>query len=298
MSKRVLICGCGYVGLELGRQLVAAGHTVFGLRRHAAAGPEMRAAGLTPLIGDLTQPDDLRRLPGAFDWVVNTVSSTRGGADEYRQVYLNGARQLIAWLRDAPPTRLVYTSSTSVYGQTDGQWVDETAATTPDTETGRLLVATENEFLAAADSPTLQPVVLRVAGIYGPGRGYLFQQFVRGEARLQGTGSRCLNMIHRDDVAGALSTALERGIPGQVYNVVDDEPVSQFDVLHWFAAQLGRPLPPVATAAEAAGRKRGLTDKRVSNRRLRTELGWAPRYPNFRTGYAAEVAAAQNSPAA
>ncbi len=296
MNRRVLICGCGYVGLELGRQLAAAGHSVFGLRRNAAAGPELLAAGITPLVGDLTRLADLRSLPGPFDWVVNTVSSTRGSADEYRDVYLGGARTLVAWLREGPATRLVYTSSTSVYGQTDGSWVDETAPTTPATETGRLLVETENEFLAATGSTPIQGVVLRVAGIYGPGRGHLFQQFVRGEARIQGEGSRWLNMIHRDDVAGAILATLKRGTAGRIYNTVDDEPVTQSDFLQWFAHALRRPLPQTATESELASRKRGFTQKRVSNQRLRMELGWTPRFSSFREGYAVEVTAAKTGP--
>lgn len=295
MKRRVLICGCGYVGLELGRQLAAEGHAVFGLRRTAAAEVELHAAGITPLVGDLTRLADLRRLPGPFDWVVNTVSSTRGGAAEYREVYLGGARNLVTWLRDGPGTRLVYTSSTSVYGQTDGGWVGETAPTQPATETGRVLVETETEFLGAARSTPIEVMVLRVAGIYGPGRGHLFQQFLRGEAQLQGDGSRWLNMIHRDDVVSAVRAALERGTSGSVYNATDDEPVRQLDFLRWLATRLDRPMPQTLAEAEDATRKRGLTNKRVSNRRLRDELGWAPQFPTFREGYACAVETARAS---
>lgn len=292
MSRRVLIVGCGYVGLALGARLVQAGHTVFGLRRSLAAGAELATAGITPLAGDLTRTDDLSRLPGPFDWVVNTVSSSRGGVAEYRDVYLDGTRNLLTWLRDRPPERLVYTSSTSVYGQTDGSWVDESSPTVPAEETGPVLVETETELLNAARAGTVPAIVLRVAGIYGPGRGHLFQQFLRGEARIQGDGSRWLNMVHRDDVAGAIHAALKRGRPGEIHNVADNEPVSQLGFLSWLAAQLGRPLPPAASEAEATARKRGLTHKRVSNRKMRKELGWQPRFPTFREGYAEAIAEA------
>jgi nucleoside-diphosphate-sugar epimerase len=292
MSRRVLIVGCGYVGLALGTRLVQTGHAVFGLRRSPGAAAELAAVGITPLAGDLTRTDDLSRLPGPFDWVVNTVSSSRGGVAEYRDVYLDGTRNLLTWLRDRPPERLVYTSSTSVYGQIDGSWVDESSPTVPAEETGRVLVETETELLKAARVGTVPGIVLRVAGIYGPGRGHLFQQFLRGEARIQGDGSRWLNMVHRDDVAGAIHAALERGQPGNIYNAADNEPVSQLGFLSWIAAQLDRPLPPAATEAEDIARKRGLTHKRVSNRKLREELGWKPRFPTFREGYAAEIAKA------
>src|SRR5436305_2007790 len=114
---RVLIVGCGYVGLPLGAELAKQGHEVFGLRRTTAAAAEMRAAGIKPLSADITILPELQQLPGPFDWVVNTVSSTRGGVEEYRQVYLQGMRNLIAWLTPAPPKKFIFTSITSVYGQ-------------------------------------------------------------------------------------------------------------------------------------------------------------------------------------
>lgn len=286
---RVLIVGCGYVGLPLGAELARRGHAVFGLRRTADGAEALRAAGVTPAVADVTQPDSLRALPGPFDWVVNTVSSSKGGADVYRAVYVEGTRNLIAWLAGSGLRKFIYTSSTSVYAQADGGMVTEESAAEPVAETGRLLVEAENLLLAAAREQMFPAVVLRVAGIYGPGRGHLFQQFLRGEARVSGDGSRLLNMIHRDDVVGAAIAALERGEPGRIYNVADDEPVSQLEFFRWLSEQLLKPLPPFASAQENVGRKRGLTNKRVSNRRLRGELGCGLKYPSFREGYAAEI---------
>ena len=291
--RRILLLGCGYVGRATGSLLAQAGHTVFGLRRSADAGEVLRSAGIQPCVGDLTRRLDLDRLPGPFDWVVNTVSSSRGGAAEYRDTYLEGTRTVLAWLATQPVTRFVYTSSTSVYAQHDGRTVDESSPAQPPGETGRLLRDTEELLLAAARERAFPAVILRVAGIYGPGRGHLFHQLLAGEARIAGDGSRLLNMVHRDDVSAAIVAALERGQSGEIYNCADDEPVSQHDFLAWLAAQLGRPLPPPATEAEHAARKRGLTHKRVSNRKLRA-LGWTPRYPSFREGYSSAVAAARS----
>ncbi|MFA6545767.1 MAG: SDR family oxidoreductase [Limisphaerales bacterium] len=286
---RVLIVGCGYVGLPLGAELVRRGHVVFGLRRDADGAGELRAAGITPVVGDVTQPESLQALPGPFDWVVNTVSSSKGGADVYRSVYVEGTRNLIAWLADGPLRKFVYTSSTSVYAQADASEVTEESAAEPMAETGRLLVETENLLLAAARERGFPAMVLRLAGIYGPERGHLFQQYLRDEARISGDGSRLLNMIHRDDAVGAIIAALERGETGRIYNVADDEPVSQLEFFRWLSGQLGRPLPPSASAEERAGRKRGVTNKRVSNRRLREELMCRLKFPDFRAGYAAEM---------
>lgn len=305
---RVLIVGCGYVGLPLGAELVRQGHTVFGLKR-SADDMELRAAGITPLHADITRAETLTGLPREFDWVVNCVASGGGDAEAYRQLYLVGNRNLIEWLRPSPPRRYVYTSSTSVYGQNDGSLVVETDPVSPPTETGLVLVATENLLLASAvtggasvpasrsdegsraRSPHPFPVViLRLAGIYGPGRGHWFKQFLRGEARLEGDGSRYLNMIHRDDVVGVIIAALQGGAPvPSVFNVVDNEPVSQHDFFEWLAGQLGKPMPPSVPADAEANRKRGVTNKRVSNQRLKKMLGYQFKYPTFRQGYAAEI---------
>jgi nucleoside-diphosphate-sugar epimerase len=204
-------------------------------------------------------------------------------------VYVDGAHHLTRWLCSRSLRKLVYTSSTGVYGQTDGAVVDETSPTEPGTPTGEVLLEAERVFLGAARRESLSAVVLRVAGIYGPGRGHWLRQFLAGEARIEGAGQRVLNMIHRDDVAGAILAALERGQPGEVYNAVDDEPATQAAVLRWLAATLRRPEPPTVEDAGLAGRRRGLTSKRASNRKLREATGWAPQFPTFREGFTVEL---------
>ena len=287
MAMRVLIVGCGYVGLPLGAELVQQGHTVFGLRRSAA--DELKAAGITPLMADITQAESLAGLPRDFDWVVNCVASGGGGAGEYLQLYLQGTRHLIEWLTPTGAPRYVYTSSTGVYGQNDGSLVDETSPTKPESATAKVLVETEQTLLAAVRERNFPALILRAAGIYGPGRGYLLKQFLRGEARLEGGGGRILNMIHRDDLIGVIIAALERGRAGEVYNAVDDEPVSQLEFFRWLAVKLGKPLPSTAAEDITAPRKRGLTNKRISNQKLKLELGYAIKFPNYRTGYTAEI---------
>lgn len=291
---RALIVGCGYVGFPLAAELARRGHDVSGLRRSAETDGALQQAGVTPLQADLTQPDSLTPLPRDFDWVVNCVASGGGGVAEYRELYLEGMRNLIAWLRPVPAhtnraPRLVYTSSTGVYGQNDGSLVDETSPTEPMTETAKILVETEQLLLAAGRAKNFPAMILRAAGIYGPERGYLLKQFLRGEARIEGDGRRTLNMIHRDDLISAIITTLERGQAGAIYNAVDDEPVSQLEFYQWLADKLGRPLPPTSTEEAAAPRKRGLTNKRISNRKLRSELKVELTYPNYRIGYSAEL---------
>lgn len=286
---RVLIVGCGYVGLPLGERLARSGHEVFGLRRSAEADAQLRATGIVPLHADVTQLETLRALPGQFDWVVNCAATRGGGIEHYERLYLRGNSNLIEWLAASPPQKFVFTSSTGVYGQNDGSPVAEESAAEPASPTARVLVAAERALLAAARAGRLPAVILRVAGIYGPGRGYWLRQFLRGEARLEGDGSRVLNMIHRDDLVTAIIAALERGRPGEIYNVVDDEPVSQRVFFEWLAVHTGLPMPSAAREESAVGSPRAPTNKRVANRKLKRELGVALKYPTFREGCVAEI---------
>jgi len=288
---RVLIIGYGYIGTVLARELVRGGHQVYTMRRTEGhcADSELKSAGLIAVRGDITKPESLARLKPDFDTVVNCVAASGGGVDEYRRVYLNGMRNVVDWLKVAPPERFLYTSSTSVYGQTDGSVVDETSATEPTAETARILLQTEQLLLDSAHHQKLNPIVLRLAGIYGPGRGYWLKQFLNGQARIEAGGKRWLNMVHRDDVVAAISALLQQGTPGAIYNVVDDEPVQQLALLEWLATKLRRPLPPEIEIETTANRKRGITNKRVSNRKLKQELGYQFKYPTFREGFGQEL---------
>ncbi len=208
--------------------------------------------------------------------MIHCASSGGGGAEGYRRVYFEGAKNLLTTLRSPG---FVFTSSTSVYAQTDGEWVDETSAAEPRHETGRILRETE-ELVRQHDG-----LVVRLAGIYGPGRSALLRKFLSGEARIEGSGARYLNHAHRDDIAAALFHLVAAGnenpaLPA-ILNVADDQPITQLDAYAWLAAKLNRPLPGVA--ASPAERKRGASNKRVSNRQLRA-LGWVPKFPTFAIG--------------
>ncbi len=295
---RALIAGCGYIGLPLGAALAGLGHEVFGLRRSLQGAAELERAGIRPLAADITKAEELAGLPAGYDWVVNCVASSGGGAAQYRALYLEGTRNLLAWLAARPPKKFVYTSSTSVYGQTDASTVDESSPAEAASETAPILLETERVLLEAAAQRGFPAVIARLAGIYGPGRAYWLKQFLNGQARLEGAGGRFLNMIHRDDVAGVLIAALERGRAGQIYNAVDDEPVAQLDCFRWLAKALSRPLPPPAPEEPGTPPKRGLTNKRVSNAKLKRELGYNFKYPTFREGFTAEIRSLAMSPVA
>lgn len=286
---RVLIIGCGYVGFPLGEKLARAGHHVFGLRRSVTAAGELKSAGILPLLGDVTKPQTLLDLPHQFDWVVNCAASGGGDAETYRQLYLEGNRNVIAWLTPAPPQKYIYTSSTSVYGQNDGSVVTENDPAEPESETGRILVATEN-LLLAAGKKNFPVSILRLSGIYGPQRGYWLKQFLRGATRIEADAGEYVNMIHREDVIGAIVAALERAPENSLFNASDNEPVTRGAFCGWLAERLGLPEPEFVPTPGAENRKRGASNKRVSNEQLRRRLAYEFKYPTFREGYAAELA--------
>jgi len=285
---KCLIIGCGYVGVPLGAELVRLGHEVFGLRRNISAETELKAAGIQPLLADITKPETLGALPRGFDWVVHCVAAG-GDAENYRQIYLEGTANVVKWLAASPPKKFVYTGSTSVYGQNDGSQVKESSPAEPAAETAKVLVETEKILREAFEREKFPAILLRVAGIYGPERGHWFKQFLKNEARIEGDGSRFLNMIHRDDVVGCLIAALKSGRPGEIYNAVDDEPVNQRTFFEWLGATLGKYPPPSVPENPEEDRKRGVTNKRISNRKLKMELGYQFKHPNFRKGYSAEI---------
>ncbi|MDX2225804.1 MAG: SDR family oxidoreductase [Verrucomicrobiae bacterium] len=279
---KVLIAGCGYVGTALARALHVRGVPFLGLARNPQTLAEWTRAGWPVREADVNAPDTLRTVERDFTDVVDCVAAGRaGGVEAYEKTYHEGMRNLIAatapWLH---PPRLIFTSSTSVYGQNDGSVVEEDSSTDLAGPTGAVLVRTERLCLESGRGG-----VLRLAGIYGPGRGMNFKRFMAGEAVIEGEGRRHINQIHREDIVGVIVAVLERpALVGETFNVVDDAPVTQRDFYGWLAERTGKPMPPTVPAAQNAERTFGLTDKRISNRKMRERLGHALRYPTFREG--------------
>ena len=269
LGKRVLVAGCGYLGRALARQLQAQGWQVTAITRSLPSAQALQGELFGVLACDIGDRPALAAL-GAFDAVIHCASSGRGDAEVYREVYLEGARNLIAALH---PARFIFTGSTSVYAQTDGAVVSEGSPAQPGRETGRILRAAEDLVLAAGGT------VARLAGIYGADRWVLLRKFLAGEAVIEDDGLRWLNQIHRADAASALGFLLEPAIPAGIYNVSDGTPVTQREVYAAFGEHFRRPLPP--NGPREVHRKRGWTHKQVSNAKLRA-LGWTPLYPSFR----------------
>lgn len=273
-SSHTLIIGCGYVGTAIALRLQARRERVTAWVRSEESAAPLRGAGFAVLTGDVGHASSWVNVPGDVTHVIHCASSGRSGAAVYASVYREGLRHLV---RRFPMARKFFTSSTSVYAQTHGDVVTEQSPAEPVTETG--LILRETEQLGLDHGVT----VLRLAGIYGPGRSVLLTKLLAGEAVIEGDGMRWLNQIHREDAASAAVHLLTHGEPGELYNVCDNEPVGYYEFYRWLCRQLDKPLPPFGPVNTA--RKRGFTNKRVSNAKLRA-TGWEPEFPTYREGYA------------
>jgi nucleoside-diphosphate-sugar epimerase len=267
---RILIAGCGYVGLATAELFHDAGWEVEGWTASAESAAKLSDKPYPVVAVDIADADQVATRAKSFDAVIHCASTRGGDADLYRSVYLKGACNLLERFDQAT---VVFTSSTSVYAQENGDWVTEESAATPQHETGKILRETEELVLSHGG------IVARLAGIHGPGRSALLKKFLSGEAIIDPQSDHFVNQAHRDDIAVALFLLLNRRLDKtEIYNVVDDQPILQSECYRWLAARLNRPLPPLGKST--SGRKRGRSNKRVSNAKLR-RLGWTPGYPSF-----------------
>ncbi|MBI3885652.1 MAG: NAD-dependent epimerase/dehydratase family protein [Opitutae bacterium] len=290
-GKRLVIFGCGYVGSALARVAQAAGANVTALTRNPATAEALRVAGVEMIVGELSSGDWHSQIGETPDFAVNCVSSGGGTPDDYHRSYVDGMRSVRAWLAKSPrPVEsFVYTSSTSVYPQGDGATVDETAPTGNGPFNGRILLEAEQLLRTAPASAVRRSFILRLAGIYGPGRHHLLNELRAGAGALAGDPAHRMNMIHRDDIVAAVVACLSAPVevPGSIFNVADGHPAPRREVVDWLAARLGVPAPALGGAG-AASRRDGspVPDRIISSAKIRRDLGWSPRFADYRAGYA------------
>ena len=269
-DKRVVFAGCGFLGEVAAGLFFQNGWRVLGLCATSETAARLSALPFPVRVADISCP--LVAPEGWIkpDLVIHCASSGGGDADDYRAVYRDGLAHLIEAFT---PSRVVFTGSTSVYDQQNGEEVDETSPTLPQSETAKVLLEAEALVLCA------DGIVARLAGIYGPGRSMFLRKFAEGSAVLEAGGNRFLNLIHRDDAAKALLRLAAPSIASGIYNVCDDHPPTQRELYGWITGFFQKPMPPEGPIDPH--RKRGLNSKRVTNKKLRA-AGWAPDYPSFR----------------
>lgn len=273
-GRSLLVAGCGYLGGLLARRAHAAGAArVAGLVRTDASAARLRAAGIEAHAVDATGGAWHGPLAGAWDAVVGAVSPGGASGDAYRATYVGAASSLAAFAAANPVGALVWVSSTGVYPPTVAGEVDEDVA--PDASPrAQALVEAERHVLGAR----ARAVVLRLAGIYGPGR-HQFLDRIRAGRALAGDPAGRVNLIQVADACDAVGCAMACAASG-VFNVADGHPPTRGELAAWLAAEAGMPLPPFEGGAARA-------DRIVGVARARARLGWEPRHADFRAGYAA-----------
>lgn len=270
----LLVIGCGDIGGAVAERLAADGWPVTGVRRQS-----LPRAGVTMIATDITDPATLAALADHAPAYVLFVLTPGGYTDaRYREVYVEGAKNCLARLNTTNLRRVFWVSSTSVYHQNDGSIVDETSPAQPDGFAGQRLLEAEQVIRDSGFAHT----VLRLGGIYGPGRERLLRQ-LRDGVRSPMTPVRYSNRIHRDDAVGILEFLLQRAAAGaafaDLYLGVDTEPAPLAEVEQWFSGYLGLRY---AELREQAGEQRG-GNRRCSSQRLQA-LGYRFLYPTYREG--------------
>ena len=281
-----LVIGCGYLGIRVAQRWSNAGEMVYAVTRSAARAEVLRGQGLHPIVADVTDPSSLTSLPN-IETVLYAVGFDRTAGKSKRDVYVNG---LAAALAAVPSSvrRFLYVSSTSVYGQQSGEWIDESSPREPCTEEGRICLAAEETLERHALGPV--SCILCLAGIYGPGRVPRREALAKGEP-IAARPDAYLNLIHVDDATSAVIAAADAETLGPRYLVADSHPVIRREYYRELARLWGQGEPQFAEVVEGTvPTGRGATNKRVSNRRLLGELKLNLKYPSYREGLAAILA--------
>ncbi|MDN5849360.1 MAG: SDR family oxidoreductase [Nitrococcus sp.] len=273
---RVLIAGCGKIGTRLGEELASRGAEVWGLRRQSGLLP----AALRALTADLCEPESLQAIPARITRVYYLATPNAYTDEAYRMAYVDGLRNLLQVLADQrqAPRRVIFVSSTAVYAQHAGEWVDETSPTAPTGFSGQRLLEAEHLLQSAH----LHGLVVRFGGIYGRDRNTMIRK-VRAREPCNAAPAFYTNRIHEDDCVGVLCHLGQLSSPQSVYLAVDDAPCTQCELMDWLAGELGQPKPPRAKDSPRTG------SKRCCNARLKAS-GYALRFPTYREGYRAMLA--------
>ncbi|MGK0238618.1 MAG: nucleoside-diphosphate-sugar epimerase [Candidatus Pelagisphaera sp.] len=286
--KQILILGCGYVGSAFAIAAKARGHAVRAVTRNREKVDWLEANGVRAFEGRVDALEWHAFAGKDVDWVLNCVSAAKPGIAGYQASYVDGNRSLVDWVaKTGFEGKAIYTSSVSVYPDSGGDWISEEDSGA-DSERARLMLESESVFLEGARS--VQATVLRLGGIYGPGRSFLAERVKASEGSLPGVGDYYLNLIRLEDIVSAIERVFSsEGSDASVFNVVDDDPLLKADLAVVLAEKLGVPRPvfdeKIGEGATSRRWEKGRpANRRISNSLLREQFGWIPRFPNAREG--------------
>lgn len=277
-----LLFGYGYLGQRIAALWLEQGHRVFATTRSEATAQAMHHQGINPIVCDVLSPHTLKNLPAA-ESVVYCIALDRSSGQTMQQVYVDGLMNVLT--HQPRPTRLIYVSSTSVYGQVNGEEVDEEAPADPLEESGKIVLEAEQRLRQKQPSA----IVLRFSGIYGPGR-LLRRRTLEKNEPIVGDPDKWLNLIHIDDGARAVLAAESHGTPGRTYNIADDLPVRRRD-FYDALARLLIALPPVfrLPTPNRPLPSHEQANRRISNGRMQDELKVKLQYPSYEAGLPASI---------
>ena len=273
---KILIIGCGSIGTQLAHNLAAKGHDVTGLKRNP---PKLDIGEINYFTADISLAYQLVQLPLDFEFIYFIVSPDGRNKESYQAIYEIGLTNLIdRFAKEGASPNWIFVSSTSVYGQSEGEWVDEESITQPDNITSQYIRQAEQQLMDL----NAQNIVVRFSGIYGPGREYLLRM-AKQQSVIQKDPPYYTNRIHQQDCIGVLIFLLEQSLAGvtleQCYLASDDNPATMWDVMSWLTEHLSCKPPEVKVNDKAVG-----MNKRCNNQRLKT-LGYHFQYPDFKAGY-------------
>lgn len=268
----VLVVGCGYAGSEIARLYVKEKQRVYGIIRRSERANELLEQGIQPVVCDLRKPETLKEIPPAH-FIVLSPAPYEHDTQDYRDIYLNGIKNFFDAIRSNPrPIVVIYLSSTGVYSDREGDWVDERTLLKDASKKGQIMIEAERQVLASG----YPAMIFRLAGIYGPARNRLeaLRKGAIGFERLH----HYVNLIHVEDIARGVFHLFKKGEPGEVYLGCDDCPVLRKDYFEWLLSAVGKPQT-LSVTEKVAG-------KRCNNKKIKS-LGFSFKYPDFRAGHQA-----------
>ena len=281
MTPTLTILGCGYLGTALAKKAVTRKWEVSALTRNPETANNLRAIGVSLVVKEKIESDAWHsQLNPKQDYVVNCVGAASPNLEGYRKSYLDGQHSISGWLQNGGAKKFIFTSSSSVYPQVDGELIDEESSNCGVSERGELLLAAEKVCLALNTTERIS-LVLRLAGLYGPGRHLLIDKVRRGE-RMSGNSSRFLNLIHQSDAVGAIMAVLGSATQSvsRIYNVSDGEHATRGEIVDWLSKKLNLPNPGFE---ENDGPHS--PNRKISNALIQSAFRWTPYYLSFRNAY-------------
>lgn len=283
MKQKIVIFGCGYVGSKLADKCLDLGWDVTALTRNVGTAKILESKGVETIICELHKRDWYSKINPEQDYIIDCVGAAEPSIEGYKFSYLLGMQSIIEWIESHQVhcKSILFTSSTSVYPQTDSSLIDENADHNGVSERGQILLDSEKLCLNLHSSKVEKSFVLRFAGLYGPNRHLLLNHVKEGKT-IKGSGCRILNLLHQTDAVSSILACLQSSLvqSTSIFNVSDSQWATRMEIVEWMCNRLGLKNPCFD------GKDRpGLPNRKIDSRKIQTELDWKPKYSSFKLGY-------------